>query len=268
MCTRLSDEYLLDNRAEDAQERFGALAALFNTATFRHMEALGIGAGWRCWEVGAGGRSVPDWLAHRVGPDGRVIATDLDATWVDGDGDAAYETLQLQHDVASDDPPDGDFHLVHARLVLVHVPDREEALRRMTGSLRPGGWLLIEDFDTALQPFACIEPLGEAGLRANKIRNGFRDLLAQRGVDLEYGRKLPRLLREAGFKDVGADAYFPVALGAGPRLEHSNVSQVRDGLVGQGLATDEEVDAHLASVDSGELDISTPPLVSAWGRLP
>ena len=87
-------------------------------------------------------------------------------------------------------------------------------------------------------------------------------------MDLEYGRKLPRLLREAGLEDVGADAYFPVALSAGSRLEHSNISQVRDGLVAQGLSTDEEVDAHLAAVDSGKLDLSTPPLVSAWGRLP
>src|SRR5262245_60279226 len=73
-----TSEYLLDNRAAAAQRRFGALSALFDDVTFRHVEALGIQRGWRCWEAGAGGPSVPNWLAGRVGPDGHVLATDPD----------------------------------------------------------------------------------------------------------------------------------------------------------------------------------------------
>src|SRR4051812_32579151 len=69
--------YLLDNQQVEAGVRFDALATLFNPATFRHIEALGIAEGWRCWEVGAGGASVPSWLADRVGPAGHVLATDI-----------------------------------------------------------------------------------------------------------------------------------------------------------------------------------------------
>ena len=50
-----TDGYLLDNRQTEAGERFDAFAALFDPTTFRHLERLGIGSGWRCWEVGAGG---------------------------------------------------------------------------------------------------------------------------------------------------------------------------------------------------------------------
>ena len=50
-----SDDYLLDNRVVEAGERIAALAALFDPITFRHVDALGIARGWRCWEVGAGG---------------------------------------------------------------------------------------------------------------------------------------------------------------------------------------------------------------------
>ena len=60
------NEYLLDNRAPAAERRFGALSALFDDVTFRHVDALGIQRGWRCWEVGAGGPSVPNRLAGRV----------------------------------------------------------------------------------------------------------------------------------------------------------------------------------------------------------
>ncbi len=46
---------------------------------------------------------------------------------------------------------------------LVHVADRERALRVMTDALRPGGWLLLEDADPALQPLICPD---ESGRRA------------------------------------------------------------------------------------------------------
>src|SRR3954453_13258396 len=75
--------YLLDNRQVEAGTRFGALAELFDPSTFRHLRARGVGTGWRCWEVGAGGRSVPDWLAQHVGPSGHVLATDIDTSWLE-----------------------------------------------------------------------------------------------------------------------------------------------------------------------------------------
>jgi hypothetical protein len=76
------DGYLLDNQQVRAGERLAALAALFDPSTFRHLSALGLGPGWRVWEVGAGGPSVPDWLAHQVAPDGDVLASDLDTAWI------------------------------------------------------------------------------------------------------------------------------------------------------------------------------------------
>ena len=75
-----SDGYLLDNRQPEAGERFDAFAALFDPTTFRHLDGLGIGPGWRCWEAGAGGASVVSWLAKKVGPTGKVLATDIDTS--------------------------------------------------------------------------------------------------------------------------------------------------------------------------------------------
>ena len=256
--------YLLDNSRSEAGQRFDSLAALFNPVTFRHLEALGIADGWRCWEVGAGGPSVPRWMSSKVGPSGRVLATDIDVSWT---REAAGENVEIrQHDVAGDDPPDELFDLVHARLVLVHVPEREQALTKLVSTLRPDGRLLIEDFDPAMQPLACVDVVGPEQERANRIRAGFRSLLTQRGVDLEYGRRLPRLLREAGLVEVAADAFLAIALPAGAALETANVNQVRGGLVAGGHASAEEIDAHLLAVDSGQVDVAMPPLISAWGR--
>ena len=116
------NRYLLENRRPEAGERFAALAALFDPWTFRHLDALGLGEGWRCWEVGAGGFSVPRGLAERVGTSGRVLATDIDVAWMEP---AAGEALEVRrHDVIRVPPPSDKFDLIHARLVLVHLEDR------------------------------------------------------------------------------------------------------------------------------------------------
>lgn len=258
------DGYLLDNQQAEAGQRFGALSALFDGSTFRHLTAVGLTSGWRVWEVGAGGPSVVSWLARQVGPQGRVVASDIDTHLLPGDGD--FEVLR--HDVGRDPPPPGPFDLVHARLVLVHVPDRDRALAAMVAALAPGGWLVLEEADPALQPLVCLDEHGPAERLANRLKSAFRELLADRGADLAYGRTLPRLLRGAGLVDVAADAYFPITAPAGRELERATVEQVRARLVAAGLATHAEIDRHLAAVADGALDLATSPMITAWGRRP
>jgi SAM-dependent methyltransferase len=241
------------------------MAQLFDPTTFGHLKALGVEAGWQVWEVGAGGPSVAGWLADRVGASGRVLATDIDLSWL-GPADSAYQVLR--HDVAAEPPPAGPFDLVHARLVLVHLPERDRALAAMVQSLRPGGWLLIEDADPALQPLACPDESGPEQRLANELRTGFRRLLAERGAELGYGRTLPRLLRAAGLTEVGAACYFPVGGRLCDELEIATINQLRDRLIAAGLAGEQQIEQHLATVAAGRLDLSTAPLVSAWGRKP
>ena len=131
---------------------------------------------------------MPNWLADQAEPDGHVLATDIDTSWIDG---MAPHVEARQHDIARDDLPSGVFDLIHARLVLCWIPERDKALRRMAGALRPGGWLLIEDFDPGLQSAAYIGAYLPDHDNANKLRAGFGALLAQRGADPAYGRKLP-----------------------------------------------------------------------------
>jgi SAM-dependent methyltransferase len=259
-------EYLLSNGAAEAQKRLEALSSLFDPGTFRCFDAVGVAPGWRCWEVGAGGPSVVKWLAERVGPTGRVLATDIDISRVSGAAGGAVEVRV--HDVGRDEPPLEEFELVHARLVLVHVAGREAALGAMTRALAPGGFLVIEDADPALLSDACIETAFAEQELANTLRRGFRSLMAGRGVDLAYGRKLPRLLRDLGLTGVTAGAFFPIGHDACRILEDATVRQLADELVAAELATREQIQQHLANVAAGNLDLVTAPMISAWGKKP
>ena len=44
--------------------------------------------------------------------------------------------------------PTAQWDLIHERLVLVHIPRRLEVLDRLVEALAPGGWIVLEDFDT------------------------------------------------------------------------------------------------------------------------
>ncbi|AIR97791.1 methyltransferase domain-containing protein [Streptomyces glaucescens] len=260
----LTDANLLDHRQAGVAERSAALAALFDPTTFRHLERFGVGPGWRCWEVGAGGTTVVSWLAKKVGPTGKVVVTGLDPAWA---AVPARPPVQIRlHDVSAEEPPGEDFDLVHARLALAEVPDCVRALRSMAKALRPGGRLLVEDVDLTLQPLVCPDEHGPEHQLANRLRQGLRQLLAGHGADLAFGRCLPRLLRAAGLRRVEADAYFPVTSPACAALEATTTRQIRDELISAGLATAQEIDRHLVNIASGTMDLAAPPMISAWGR--
>jgi ubiquinone/menaquinone biosynthesis C-methylase UbiE len=261
--------YVLDNRHADAQVRFDALATVHNPSTFRHITSLGIKEGWACWEIGAGTPSVPVWLAERVGPTGRVLATDIDVSRLtsndplSSDEPLPYE-LQ-QHDITTDPIPTGEFDLIHIRFVLMYAAQRTELIRSVARALRPGGRLLIEDTDFMLQPLACPEDLGPEQQLANELRRSVHTLLARSGIDLRFGRALPRLLRESGLTDVQAEGRLDLVSPAGGTLERESVVQLRDRLVAGGHATDDMIDRHLANLAARGFDLVIPATISAWG---
>jgi ubiquinone/menaquinone biosynthesis C-methylase UbiE len=72
------DDYVLSHTAEASEsERLGLIERKNDPFSQRLLATLGIQQGWRCLEVGAGHGSVAGWLAAQVGPQGKVVATDI-----------------------------------------------------------------------------------------------------------------------------------------------------------------------------------------------
>jgi SAM-dependent methyltransferase len=259
--------YVLDNAAPETARRFASLEELYDPATFRHLEATGVGAGWRCLEIGAGAGSVVRWLSRRVGPDGRVVATDIDPRWLDVGGLDNVEARR--HRIGEDALPAGEFDLAHARLVLVHVPRRAAALRDIASTLKPGGWLVLEDYDTRLFPY-CPEAANDDEELANRAWDAFVTLLEVGGADGAYGRRLPRLLREAGLVDVRAEGRVVMGTGgsAAAELIVANLDQVSGELVGRGLLTSGDVERFRGLLSDPGFLLNLHVMVSAHGRRP
>src|SRR5215207_1546091 len=72
--------------------------------TVARLEKLGVREGWHCLEVGAGRSSIADWLCRRVGPQGHVLATDLDVRFVEAG--VPHTNLEVRrHDIRFDPLP-------------------------------------------------------------------------------------------------------------------------------------------------------------------
>jgi SAM-dependent methyltransferase len=110
--------------------------------TFRILTSIGVDEGWRCLEIGARTGSVAAWLQQRVGRRGLVVATDIESRWVEPRSSA---NLVVRHHSVLADPIAVGYDLIHARLVLNHLPQREAVARKLVAALCPGGWLVVED---------------------------------------------------------------------------------------------------------------------------
>jgi len=135
MTVREQQVYAYDNALAGQRERLRTLEALFDAGTIAELEARGVGRGWRCLEVAAGGGSIALWLADRVAPDGAVLATDRDTTVLGG---VSHPNLEVRvHDVLEDDLPEAEFDVVHVRLLLAGLERRDEPPQRRSAVGQP-----------------------------------------------------------------------------------------------------------------------------------
>jgi 2-polyprenyl-3-methyl-5-hydroxy-6-metoxy-1,4-benzoquinol methylase len=259
------DAYLLDNAGREAPARFAALSGLFDSGTIRHLEERGVAAGWNCWEVGGGGGSIATWLARRVGDTGRVLVTDIDPRFL--------ETLRVpnlavrRHNIVTDPLPEGTFDLIHARLVLVHIPQWEKVLHRLISALKLGGWLLNEEFDSQSAP---PDPTVSPGEVLLKTHAAMGRLMADRGFERRYGRLLFGRLRAHGLVNVGAEArMFMVQRGSpGASLVRANYEQLRGAMIEAGYITAQEFDKDLAMLDEPDFMMPSSIMWAVWGCRP
>ena len=249
--------YIFDNAAEEAESRFGSLATIYDGVTFGHLRRRGKGPGWKCLEVGGGNGSIADWMSKQVGRNGQVVATDLDTRYLKLLNHPHVEIRT--HDVVLDPLETDHFDLVHTRLVLIHVSDRAEALRRLVAATKPGGWVVFEEFDATW--------MGEDILPTNAA---LQKAMKKRGGDPRYGRELPSKLKELGLLEVGNSGHVFQWRGGSEysRLLRANFDQVRDGIVEAGLVSTEQFETDVARLNDPDLILPSPILWSVWGRKP
>ncbi len=190
------------------------------------LERLGLGAGWCCADVGAGGGDVSVALAAMVGPSGRVYAVDSDPSARDAVAAraAAHGAQVLSLTQAAEDlilPEKVD--LAFCRFLLPHVIDPGAAIARMAGAVREGGWLVAQ------------EPITSAG------RIGGRPFSMPEATHPDVGAILPALVAGTELTIVDTWSESPAGIGPGPVADYLE---------------------QITGVDPGRDPVVLPPLVT------
>jgi SAM-dependent methyltransferase len=171
------------------------------------------------------------------------------------------------HDVTSDEIPSSAYDLIHARLVLQHLPGRDQVIDRLVAAVAPGGWLVLEEF-TRIFP-ACPEPTTDEQRAFNRVYDAFRELLGRSGANTTtYPRTLPWRMQRAGLVQAGAEGRLVFATGASPgaAVFRANLQQTGDQALNAGLIAADDLTTSLGVLDDPGFTFAMPLLISAWGR--
>jgi len=264
----VSDRYLIDKQRDEARRRLRLKEALQDQNTVRFLERIGVSRGWTCLELGAGAGSIASWLCRRVGDTGRVVAVDLDATFL---RELAEPSLEIrEQDIATTDLETAAFDLVHTRDLLVHVPERDAVVEKLAGAVRPGGWILLEELDVSTD---AADPRVAPDRRAlyARVVAGIYDFVRAGGIDPFYGATLASRLESLGFESVQSEGWCRRYRGGpdGDQSPHGAAfRELREAVTSAGHVTVDDYDAFLAAGRDPAFAWREGLTVSTLGRRP
>jgi hypothetical protein len=134
----------------------------------------------------------------------------------------------------------------------------------MAAAVRPGGWLVVEDYDWTA--FGTDPPDG----LMERVGAGVTGFMAKGGYDPRYGRRVVSDLATTGLEDVRGEGRQLVVDDTHPGFAFFRLSfeALRGGAIAAGTIDPGDADAFAARLAQGSLRVITPVVVAAFGRRP
>ncbi|MXM64597.1 methyltransferase domain-containing protein [Streptomyces sp. HUCO-GS316] len=238
---------------------FGALA--YDDFTMARLRALGAGPGWRCLDVGAGTGTVSRRLLDEAGVTS-VLAVDRDVRFLPERPVPGLDVLEA--DITAPEFAPGRFRLVHARFVLMHLPERDRLITALAELVAPGGVLVLSDAVDLTSDRTPSTPY------TSVMRAMWQGLRATIGTDVSWVPSYPHLLRGTGLMPVAAEIQVPPLLPGSPisRFWADTWERSRAAMLATGLVDDAAVDAAVRYLGSDECAALSAGMLTAWGWKP
>jgi ubiquinone/menaquinone biosynthesis C-methylase UbiE len=269
---RQRDGYAL-GRTPEEYERLRGQARVWEAATGRLLDQVGLATGSSCLDAGCGPGETMRVMAQRTGPAGRVVGIDVDARL----GAAALAMLHgaghrncrfVAHDLTAGGPiPGAPFDVVYARLLLFHLPQRIAVLARLWDAVAPGGHLVVQDYDVRS---ASVLPALDSFTELVRILTA---AFTAAGCDIHAGARLGQLFTQAGIGNPdGTDVAGRIEpLATGRALLENSFRSVLPAALAHGITTETDAAAALAALDRDAVRFADRPvlwplLLGAWKR--
>lgn len=229
-----SGEYIFDTGSDLGKQHVALLEHLLDEPTTRILQGAGVREGGRCLEIGAGGGSVARWLAERVGSTGRVVAIDLETDHL-----AAGPGVDVRRwDIHDGIPDGGPYDLIHARLVLAHLPRRRELVQDLIRALAPGGWLVLGEVTDRPMTVLSAPTESDAALFTYMQHLSLEVVSPARGLSFEWAGEVPGQMAAAGLLDLHGLQHSETSRGGAPgSLLHRNLNMQAEPLLREAGAT-------------------------------
>jgi ubiquinone/menaquinone biosynthesis C-methylase UbiE len=259
--------------SSDESERLQRQADELRPESVALLDRVGLRPGQCALDLGCGPRGVIELLSERVVPGGRVVGVDADPVHVAMARDLAAKLNLPNVEVLTADArhtglPSDSFDLVHARTLLITVPEPAEVVAEMVRLARPGAWVAGLEPDTGA---AICYPAHPAFDRLSDV---FHMAFSRKGADPYLGRRMAELYRQAGLENVIIEARSPLHPPGHSRrtIRADLVRAMRSQILDIGLATNDELDELDAAVrehlDNPETVVMPGLYFLAWGRKP
>jgi hypothetical protein len=148
-----------------------------------------------------------------------------------------------------------------------HLPQRRDVMARLAQALRPGGWLVIEDFCGAFERGS--EPADDDDAKYREVHAALDEFLARANDNRpDYATSLPQFLAVLGLADVGGEGRLVFGRGGSPaaRVVEAGLRRVGEQMVTTGLVDSMALDQAIVFLSTPTSMLSMPMMVSAWGR--
>ncbi len=255
--------YLLDTASDLGHEQMELLSVMLDATTTGSFDEVGVGPGWNCLDIGAGGGSLAGWLARRVAPTGSVLAVDMATDHLE----EAPGLRVLRHDVRDGMPLGGPFDLIHARLVLMHLPERERIFAELVDLLAPGGWIVLGDFGTRL-PYALVASTSTEEELFDHVQHvAHREVAPSKGQSYTWAHEAHGHMAAAGLDCVTSREFSRTIMGGdfASRYHRNVITQVHQPLVEGGL-TEAELQHYRDSLLDPELHAWSYQFIGTRGQ--
>ena len=237
------------------------------------LDRVSLRPGQAAIDLGCGPRGILDLLAGRVAPAGRVVGLDADPAHAAMAAEFAATRGLSSVDIITADArstrlPAGSFDLVHARTLLVNLPDPDAVAAEMMRLAKPGGWVASIEPDT--EHTLCYPPHPAFHRLCEIFTVAFR----RNGADPWIGRRVPELFRQAGLADVGMEAKAQMYPHGNSRrtIRLDLVRSMRPQVLEMELASAAELDeldtAARAHLDNPHTVVIYGLLFLTWARKP